>query len=587
MRYSTIVFGWAALLAALCRPAGRVAAQALSFDRAAACVSGSGNAPAYWGPDRQVMDAQGNTYVVGRFNGTITLGSTTLSATQTPPNRTGPSDSFVAKLDATGAYQWAVQLGDGQTAYIAGLAVDAAGDVYVTGSFDSYTLRLGTGGALLFNSSASGEAFVAKLSGTTRQWLWARRAGGTELDSFSNIVLGTAGDLYIIGGSASQVADYGPFTLTATATGPYVGVVLARLSRAGTWLSVRVLTDAAVGISSILVGPQRELYLAGSFQSPSVRLGGTTLSTQVVPGTPGGDAYDLFVAKMDSAGALQWAVQGDAVTHQNMARLSQMVSDGAGHLYVTGSYTNRSARIGGTVLPNLSTMRPQPNPLPPVPYTNWYYADAFVARLDAGTGAWDWAVRRGGAYEEVAANVAADAQGRVYVVGRFNGLAQGEGETGLAQLDGATGAWRSTQPLAPSTLPFAVHELTLDGQGRLCMTGGFYGASASFGALSVTGAGAGLSTGFLARLGAGPLATHAGGRGVPGLEVWPNPSGGGVVSVRGVPGQPVQLLDVLGRALASGRLSGGGVLALPLPAGLPAGVYLVRSAGQVRRLVVE
>ncbi len=326
--------------------------------------------------------------------------------------------------------------------------------------------------------------------------------------------------------------------------------------------------------------------LAGSFGGPTATFGTFTLSTQGISGSPAATyGHDLFVAKVNDAGSFAWAVQGDALTHYNLAGASYLATDGAGYLYVTGSYTSTQARIGPAVLPNLSVQKPIPTPPPSTPYTNNYYSDAFVARLNATTGAWDWAVRQGGAYDDVAAQVAVVAPGRVYALGVFAASAPGPPSTQLALLDAATGAWRATENLGPSSLQ--VHDLALDGAGRLHLAGAFYGASAQFGTLSLAQAGPGLSTGFLARLGAGPLATAPAAAAGPRLEVWPNPAGGGAVWVRGVPGQPVQLLDVLGWALAGGRLPAGGVLAWALPPALPPGLYLVRSAGQVRRLVVE
>ena len=124
--------------------------------------------------------------------------------------------------------------------------------------------------------------------------------------------------------------------------------------------------------------------------------------------------------------------------HQNLASIAAMAADGLGNLYVGGSYANTSLRIGATVLPNLSGMYPPPiGPAPPNPYTNRYYTDAFVARLDAATGTWNWAVRNGGTSAEVAFGIIADRQGRVYARGTFiNPL---NGVTNLVQLDGGTG----------------------------------------------------------------------------------------------------------------------------------------------------
>ena len=228
-------------------------------------------------------------------------------------------------------------------------------------------------------------------------------------------------------------------------------------------------------------------------------------------------------------------------------------------------------------------MRPPPiGPAPPQPYTNNYYSDAFVARFDATTASWDWAVRNGGPSNEYATAPLVDAQGRAYVLGEFANPAL-TGNAQLAQLDAATGAWRSVQSLGP----IGVMAAKLDGQGRLHLGGYFYTATASFGPVTLAQAAPGYGTGFVARLGAGPLAAQAPALSAAGLlVVWPNPGGHGPVWVQEpAPGQSVQVLDALGRLVGQAPMPAAGPLALDLA--LPPGLYLVRSKALARRLVVE
>jgi len=239
-------------------------AQGPVFDRAMTCASGDGDYG--WGPHQIVVDGQGNTYVAGIFNGTIALGSTILSATQTAPDRARPSDIFLAKLDAAGTYQWAVQLGDNQAVNPSRLALDSTGNLYLTGAFTSYSLQVGASGPVLYNSSRGSEAFIAKFSGTTGQTLWARRAGGIGNEGFSALTTTPAGEVYVVGGGEAG-ADFGPLTLNAPTT------VLAKFSSAGAWLWARPLASIPIGIGKLWVDVQGDLYLAGAFQSPGITLG--------------------------------------------------------------------------------------------------------------------------------------------------------------------------------------------------------------------------------------------------------------------------------------------------------------------------
>jgi hypothetical protein len=71
------------------------------------------------------------------------------------------------------------------------------------------------------------------------------------------------------------------------------------------------------------------------------------------------------------------------------------------------------------------------------------------------------------------------------------------------------------------------------------------------------------------------------------LAVYPNPAHG-QVTVRGATsGIGLELIDALGRLVLRGAADAGGAAQLVLPAGLPAGVYVLRSGTTARRLVVE
>ena len=154
----------------------------------------------------------------------------------------------------------------------------------------------------------------------------------------------------------------------------------------------------------------------------------------------------------------------------------------------------------------------------------------------------------------------------------------------FAQLDAATGTWLSLQTIWPAR----VRSMVVDEQERLHLAGYFESPTAQFGPVTLAQAGAGNSTGFVARTGAGVLAAAKGRLLEPGLQLWPNPVAGGPVHIQGpLPGQLVHVLDVLGRAVCAGRMPASGPLQLALPAQLPAGLYVVRGGGQARRLVVE
>jgi len=72
-----------------------------------------------------------------------------------------------------------------------------------------------------------------------------------------------------------------------------------------------------------------------------------------------------------------------------------------------------------------------------------------------------------------------------------------------------------------------------------------------------------------------------------GLALYPNPATGAATLTGAQPGAAVTVVDALGRAVTTATADASGTAALVLPAGLPAGVYVVRAGTRAVRLTVE
>ena len=147
-------------------------------------------------------DADGNVFATGTFDGTATFGSTTLTSA-------GSRDIFVVKYDTTGTVLWARQGGGNGFDPGLGIATDADGNVYATGSFDGRAIF----GSTLLIGAGSRDVFVVKYhaDGTL---LWIRRGGGAESDRGYAITTDVAGNVYVTG-SIEGTATFGSITLTS------------------------------------------------------------------------------------------------------------------------------------------------------------------------------------------------------------------------------------------------------------------------------------------------------------------------------------------------------------------------------------
>ena len=116
--------------------------------------------------------ADGSTIVTGEFSGTASFGSIELTSS-------GSADIYVAKVDASGAYVWAVRAG-GSTSCTnqdsgRGVSVLADGSAIVTGSFRG-TADFGEF-TLVGDSLERDDMFVAKIS-ASGAFVWATKGGG-------------------------------------------------------------------------------------------------------------------------------------------------------------------------------------------------------------------------------------------------------------------------------------------------------------------------------------------------------------------------------------------------------------------------
>ena len=101
------------------------------------------------------IEANGNSYITGYFEGTATFGGTTITSS-------GDIDIFVAKIDSNGNWQWTINAGGSSADFGFGISIDVNGNSYITGSFGG----IATFGGTTITSSGFTDIFVAKLNST-------------------------------------------------------------------------------------------------------------------------------------------------------------------------------------------------------------------------------------------------------------------------------------------------------------------------------------------------------------------------------------------------------------------------------------
>jgi len=277
---------------------------------------------------------------------------------------------------------WAKKAGGTSYDSSSSIAVDANGNSYITG----YFYGSATFGTTTLTSSGGSDIFVAKLD-INGNWLWAKKAGGTDFDFGNSIAVDANGNSYVTG-YFSGSANFGTTTLTSSSE-YYTEIYVAKLDINGNWLWANKAGgtgwDYGYGIA---VDANGNSYVTGAFAESAI-FGTTTLTSS------GGS--DIFVAKLDSSGNWLWAKQAGGTDYDDGYGI---VVDINGNSYVTGIFYSSNCSFGSTTL------------------TSSGGSDIFVAKLDIN-GNWLWAKQAGGTDNDFGYGIAVDANGNSYITGGF------------------------------------------------------------------------------------------------------------------------------------------------------------------------
>ncbi len=322
------------------------------------------------------VDNDSNVYITGRNTGSALFGTITLSS----------SGSFTSKLDSSGNWLWAIR--GGGIGY--SISLDQNSNVYITGTFNS-TVSFGT---YSLTSSGGTDAFIAKMD-SNGNWLWAKKAGGTDNDYSYSIAVDNTGNAYVTG-YFKGTAYFDSFWIRSnyfayeTLIFFYNNAYVAKIDNNGNWLWARSAMGSSTvdsAISSgygIAVDSFSNVYFTG-FQYDSTSFGGITVS----------GSKEMFVAKLNSSGNWIWAIGTDSSSSDGPHGYSIDVDNG-GKIYVTGYF------IGTTNFGSTS-------------YTSGSRR-MFVAKLD-NSGNWLWVENAGGS---VGNCVNVDSSGSIGIIGDFS-----------------------------------------------------------------------------------------------------------------------------------------------------------------------
>jgi hypothetical protein len=222
------------------------------------------------------FDADGNLYVLVEFSRAVDFGGGPLESV-------GNRDLALIKLDPRGKHLWSRRFGSTLDELAVSLAVDPAGSVIITGSFDD-TLDFGDGPMRTLGRS---DVYIAKFA-PDGNVLWSRRLGNADEDIGAAVTTDSFGNVYAAGWYWRQLDMAGKSFPSAGKKDAF----LYALSPSGDGLWARTFGGPEDDYGRGLAADRGAVYLTGTFHL-TMQVGGAKLTAAAASAgrLPLGDAY--------------------------------------------------------------------------------------------------------------------------------------------------------------------------------------------------------------------------------------------------------------------------------------------------------
>lgn len=547
--YTTIVLVFAGL---------SIKAQTPNWEWIKSANGGNNNVGAY----STATDNQGNIYVTGSYNAdSITFGAFTIvNAGGQALSGSNGIDYYLVKYDGMGNVLWAKGAGGLYDDYGQSVATDAAGNVFVIGFFSSDTINFGTNSLVNIGVLPNvPDIFIVKYDATGNV-VWAKKTGGIFGDRGYGIAADASGNVFVTGSYDSQIT-FGSTVLNSG--GSYNCMFIVKYDTGG---NVLWANSANSNSSSNSFGfctsadAAGNVYVAGSCANGPVNFGTTTITNS------GSD--DVFIAKYDSSGVLQWVKKAGNVGNESAKGIK---ADATGNVYLTGQFRSASLAFGNDTLTNANS--------------TGSISDIFIAKY-SNTGNIIWTKSAGGSSTDEGQGITVDAIGNVYSSCRSGSQYIAFGTDTIINTSGYqmiiakyTASGNLIWTKAATTAGFGTgNSVATDAAGNIYLAG-IFGYAGNFDSDTLYANGAGI---YLAKLNP-TLVSIETPHGNDKFNIYPNPSTG-IFTISGNYNLiNIEVYNLMGELI----LSQGNVGEIDLNA-FPSGLYLARVNGEsVIRLLKE
>jgi hypothetical protein len=349
-------------------------------------------------------DASDNIYIVGSFEQTIDFDPGVATVNRIA---NGQNDAFIAKYDSNGNYLWNISIGSNNDDEAKDIAIDASGNIYITGNF-SGTMDIDPSGTI-YNLTSFGQSdvFVIKYD-VTGNLIWGFGLGAGQYDYGEGICTNSSGDV-IITGQFDNTVDFDPNGGSANLTGSS-NIFVAKYNSSGAYqwafgIGDNSSSDIGTAISTDLAN---NIYVIGGFDN----MADFDPSSNIVNLASNGNR-DVFLAKYNNAGNYQSAFNIGSSSNDIGNDIS--ISDSL--IYITGYFKNTADFDPSNATANLTAAN---------------QTDIFVSSYDTSMN-YQWAYNMNDDSYGYGQGITSSCE-KIHITGKFKGIADFDPSSGIANL---------------------------------------------------------------------------------------------------------------------------------------------------------
>jgi len=353
-----------------------------------------------------VVDSQGNCYITGYFAKTAIFqeGQNPISLST---DIFGFSDIYVAKINAEGVVLWAKSFGGPDHDYGNGIALDAQGNILITGIFTQTAMFNpgGEGGELTSNGFQ--DLFVLKLN-QDGNFIWVKGFGSPNYEESVSVATDATGNVYLTGYFFSSI-DFDPseneyiMNVTSDSSNGFI----MKMNAAGEFVWAKQIGASGASYSgSVKVAQNGEIYVLGAF----------TGATDLNPAANGeflveSAGKDIYLLRLDATGNFLNAYTSAVLNESSTTEAPRFTTDALGNIFIIGNFM-------GTV-----NFDPMQNGSGFTLSTDGFLYNSFVLKISPeGTPAWVKKITGNGM--TLTYDIAVSAQNNILISGYFTGSAE-------------------------------------------------------------------------------------------------------------------------------------------------------------------